>query len=114
MQSPDRYPIQGREEGFPVDLSSQGRHSRPKGGSCLHRGSATAYSLLESAVDVKGIAYEEIVGANLRGDRGEFFTPRNACRMAVAMTDPKPGQRILDPCCGTGGFLITAMNAVLE
>lgn len=72
------------------------------------------YSLLESAVDVKGIAYEEIVGANLRGDRGEFFTPRNACRMAVAMLDPKPGLRILDPCCGTGGFLITAMNSILE
>lgn len=72
------------------------------------------YSLLESAVDVKGAAYEEIIGANLRGDRGEFFTPRNACRMAVAMLEPKPGQRILDPACGTGGFLITAMNSVLE
>lgn len=72
------------------------------------------YSLLESAVDVKGIAYEEIVGANLRGDRGEFFTPRNACRMAVAMIDPKPGMKIIDPACGTGGFLITAMNAILD
>jgi len=34
------------------------------------------YSLLESDIDVKGRAYEEIVGSNLRGDRGEFFTPR--------------------------------------
>jgi type I restriction enzyme M protein len=33
------------------------------------------YSLLESDIDVKGRAYEEIVGSNLRGDRGEFFTP---------------------------------------
>ncbi len=49
------------------------------------------YSLLESPVDVKGVAYEEIVGSNLRGDRGEFFTPRNACAMAVAMLDPRPG-----------------------
>ena len=46
------------------------------------------YSLLESDVDVKGNAYEEIVGANLRGDRGEFFTPRNVCNMAVSMLDP--------------------------
>ena len=68
------------------------------------------YSLLESPVDVKGVAYEEIVGANLRGDRGEFFTPRNACRMAVSMLDPRPGESLLDPACGTGGFLITAMN----
>lgn len=71
------------------------------------------YSLLRSPVDVKGKAYEEIVGSNLRGDRGEFFTPRNACRMAVDMINPQPGERLLDPACGTGGFLITAMNHAL-
>jgi type I restriction enzyme M protein len=71
------------------------------------------FSLLGSPVDVKGVAYEEIVGANLRGDRGEFFTPRNACQAAVTMLDPRPGLRILDPACGTGGFLITAMNHAL-
>ncbi|HEX5307513.1 MAG TPA: N-6 DNA methylase [Solirubrobacteraceae bacterium] len=71
------------------------------------------FSLLASPVDVKGVAYEEVVGSNLRGDRGEFFTPRNACRMAVAMLDPQPGERLLDPACGTGGFLITAMNHAL-
>jgi type I restriction enzyme M protein len=73
-----------------------------------------SYSLLYTPVDVKGVAYEEIVGSNLRGDRGEFFTPRNACRMAVTMLNPQPDQRILDPSCGTGGFLITGMNHALE
>jgi type I restriction enzyme M protein len=72
------------------------------------------YSLLESDIDVKGRAYEEIVGSNLRGDRGEFFTPRNICKMMVAMLDPGERQVILDPACGTGGFLITAMNHVIE
>ena len=72
------------------------------------------YSLLESDVDVKGRAYEEIVGANLRGDRGEFFTPRNVCRMAVQMLGPIEKHLILDPASGTGGFLITAMNHVIE
>ncbi len=71
------------------------------------------YSLLHSPVDVKGVAYEEIVGSNLRGDRGEFFTPRNACRMAVTMLNPQPNETLLDPACGTGGFLITAMNHAL-
>lgn len=71
------------------------------------------FSLLASPVDVKGIAYEEIVGSNLRGDRGEFFTPRNACRMAVTMVNPQPHESVLDPSCGTGGFLITAMNHAL-
>lgn len=72
------------------------------------------YSLLHSPVDVKGVAYEEIVGSNLRGDRGEFFTPRNACRMAVTMLNPQPNETLLDPACGTGGFLITAMNHALN
>ena len=72
------------------------------------------YSLLASSVDVKGIAYEEIVGSNLRGDRGEFFTPRNACRMAITMLDPQPSEKMIDPACGTGGFLITAMNHALS
>ncbi len=71
------------------------------------------YSLLESDVDVKGRAYEEIVGSNLRGDRGEFFTPRNICQLAVAMLDPTEKDLLLDQACGTGGFLITAMNHVI-
>lgn len=72
------------------------------------------YSLLESDIDVKGRAYEEIVGSNLRGDRGEFFTPRNICQMAVGMLDPGERETVMDPACGTGGFLITAMNHVIE
>ncbi len=72
------------------------------------------YTLLDSDVDVKGRAYEEIVGSNLRGDRGEFFTPRNICRMAVLMLNPGERQLVLDPACGTGGFLITAMNHVID
>lgn len=77
-------------------------------------GQLQSFSLLTSTVDVKGVAYEEIVGSNLRGDRGEFFTPRNACRMAVLMLNPQPHERVMDPACGTGGFLITAMNHALD
>ena len=72
------------------------------------------YSLLESDVDVKGHAYEAVVGSNLAGDRGEFFTPRNICQMAVRMLDPGEKQLVMDPSCGTGGFLITAMNHVID
>lgn len=75
-----------------------------------------AYSLLWTQTDVKGAAYEELVGANLRGDRGEYFTPRNVCDMALQMIFSlyRPQQltslRILDTCCGTGGFLVAAIN----
>jgi type I restriction enzyme M protein len=72
------------------------------------------YSLLNTNIDIKGKAYEEIVGANLRGDRGEFFTPRNIMKMVVEMIDPKINERVLDSSCGTGGFLVNAMTYVLE
>lgn len=72
------------------------------------------YSLLNTNIDIKGKAYEEIVGSNLRGDRGEFFTPRNVMKMVVEMINPNECDKILDSSCGTGGFLVTAMTYVMK
>lgn len=72
------------------------------------------YSLLNTNIDIKGKAYEEIVGANLRGDRGEFFTPRNVMNMVVEMINPQIDEHVLDSSCGTGGFLVTAMTHVIN
>jgi type I restriction enzyme M protein len=72
------------------------------------------YALLTTDIDIKGKAYEELVGSNLRGDRGEFFTPRNVMKMAVAMLNPKDNEKVLDSSCGTGGFVVTAMNSVIN
>jgi type I restriction enzyme M protein len=77
-------------------------------------------SLLRTRADVKGQAYEELVGANLRGDRGEYFTPRNVCEMTVQMalaahsTDRIGNLKVLDVCCGTGGFLVAYINTVRD
>ena len=74
------------------------------------------FSFLETGTDVKGDAYEELVGENLRGDRGEYFTPRNVCDMAVQMAmalykeTELTSLRVLDCCCGTGGFLVSWLN----
>ena len=79
-------------------------------------GELQRFSLLQTQADVKGAAYEQLVGANLRGDRGEFFTPRNVCDMVVRMvftTYPRQEWtrlRVLDPACGTGGFLVAVMG----
>jgi len=73
-------------------------------------------SLRETNEDVKGSAYEELVGANVRGDRGQYFTPRNVCDMAVKMVmDLYPEHKltslkVVDCCCGTGGFLVSWLN----
>ncbi|MBK1704746.1 hypothetical protein CKO40_09395 [Halochromatium glycolicum] len=72
------------------------------------------YDFLGSSVDVKGEAYEAIVGKNLQGTRGEFFTPRNAVKMAVKMLDPKPGMKCIDPACGTGGFIVVMLGYIGE
>lgn len=72
------------------------------------------YDFLRSSVDVKGMAYETIVGPTLEGVKGEFFTPRNVVKMTVKMLDPNPGDRILDPACGTGGFIVVGFNYVSE
>jgi len=79
-------------------------------------GQIQPYYFLETDTDVKGAAYEEIVGADLRGDRGEFFTPRNVCSLAVGVLFSSIPQekwkdlKIIDPACGTGGFLIAILN----
>ena len=60
------------------------------------------YNFSRSDVDAKGAAYQEIVGANLRGDRGQYFTPRRAVDLVVRILAPKDNERVLDPACGTG------------
>lgn len=52
------------------------------------------------------------IGPALRGSEGQFFTPRNVVEMMVKIVDPKPGERIIDPACGSGGFLINALSHV--
>lgn len=70
-------------------------------------------SFLDTTTDVKGEAYEELVGENLRGDRGEYFTPRNVCDMGVQMAmslyaeSDLTSLKVLDCCTGTGGFLVS-------
>ena len=72
------------------------------------------YSLLNTNIDIKGKAYEELVGANLRGDRGEFFTPRNVMKMTVEMLAPQFDEKVLDSSCGTGGFIVNALTYVIS
>lgn len=70
------------------------------------------YSLMDSDRDAVGEAFEVFVGPALRGAEGQFFTPRNVVKMVVDMLDPRPGEMIIDPACGSGGFLIRALEAV--
>ncbi len=52
-----------------------------------------------------GEAFQALIGPRLRGERGQFFTPKSLVRAMVEILDPQPSERICDPACGTGGFL---------
>lgn len=70
------------------------------------------YSFLDAAIDVKGTAYETIVSNTLKQEAGQFFTPRNVIRCMVEMMDPDQNTRVLDPACGSGGFLVMVLDHV--
>ena len=72
------------------------------------------YSFLESPYDVIGTAYEVYVASHLKGERGQHFTNRLVVSMMVRMVDPDDKSIILDPSCGSGGFLISSMNYIIR
>ena len=55
--------------------------------------------------DPIGDAYEAFIGSATRGAEGQFFTPQGAVRLLVDLVDPRPGERVIDPACGAGGFI---------
>lgn len=70
-------------------------------------------SLALTDLDVKGVAFEQFLAATYRGGGlGQYFTPREIVSFMVDLVDPAIGERIVDPACGTGGFLIHAFNVV--
>ena len=66
------------------------------------------------STDVLGDAYEYLIGkfadVTKRKKAGEFYTPRSVVRMMVELLDPKAGESIYDPACGTGGMLLGAIE----
>ena len=68
---------------------------------------------MEADRDAIGDAFEVFIGPALRGAEGQFFTPRNVVKMMVEILDPKPGEKIVDPACGSGGFLIRRLGTRL-
>ena len=72
------------------------------------------YCVTEADRDVVGDAFEVFIGPALKGEQGQFFTPRNVVRMAVEMLDPKTDEYIIDPACGSGGFLVVDLEYVWQ
>ena len=74
-------------------------------------GALQQYALTACERDAVGEAFETFIAA-LKGPQGQFFTPRNVVKMVVDMVDPQPDEKIIDPACGSGGFLVEALRHV--
>ena len=68
----------------------------------------TEVNLSKSPAHVLGEAFQALIGPQLRGEKGQFFTPRSLVGAMVEIVDPQPSESIVDPACGTGGFLMEA------
>lgn len=75
-------------------------------------GELQRFAITEAERDAIGDAFEVFIGPALRGGEGQFFTPRNVVKMAIEIIDPQVGEYIIDPACGSGGFLIVALEYV--
>ena len=69
-------------------------------------------SLDRTELDTKGVAFEEFMGGFFKGDFGQYFTPRDLIAFCVEMLRPTRDHLVLDPACGSGGFLLYAMDYV--
>lgn len=66
-------------------------------------------------VDIRGDVYEYLLSKiSTAGRNGQFRTPRHIIKMMVELMDPKPGETICDPACGTCGFLVGASDYLRE
>ncbi len=69
-------------------------------------------NLSKTDLDSKGRAFEAFMGSYFRGDFGQFFTPRNIVKFIVDVLPIENTSRVLDTSCGSGGFLLYALDKV--
>lgn len=69
-------------------------------------------SLTNTDLDAKGRAFEHFLGKLFRGEYGQYFTPRQIVEFMVGVLDPDENDLIIDPACGSGGFLLYSLALV--
>ena len=69
-----------------------------------------AINLNKTDLDVKGVAFEQFMDGFFKGDFGQYFTPRPIIEFCVKMMKPEQDWDVLDPSCGSGGFLLHALD----
>jgi type I restriction enzyme M protein len=71
-------------------------------------------SLRSTDLDIKGRAFEKFLSKVFRGEYGQYFTPRNIVKFMVEVLNPDEHDIIIDPACGSGGFLLHSLMHVSD
>ena len=71
-------------------------------------------NLTKIDLDTKGVAFELFMQDFFKGKMGQFFTPRPIVQFCVNMLNPQKKDSVLDPACGSGGFLLNSLDKVRE
>lgn len=67
-------------------------------------------NLVNDSNDASGLAFQKFLSHHEKEGRGQFFTPQPVIDFCVKMIDPQPHETIIDPCCGSGGFLYSSLK----
>lgn len=70
----------------------------------------SGWNLLEMKAEAVSSAFQVFRRANLKAGEGQYFTPKRIITAAVKVMDLQPDDKIIDPACGTGGFLVEAFT----
>lgn len=73
-----------------------------------------AFCIKDTKRDAIGDAFESFIDYSTKGTQGQFFTPRNVVRLIVEMAQISKSDKLIDPACGTGGFLIEGLKSAWE
>ncbi|MFH1884110.1 MAG: class I SAM-dependent DNA methyltransferase [Planctomycetota bacterium] len=111
------YDLKTNPRGFVIRQVFEDAYNYMKSGTLMRQ----VINKIETAIDFNkarerhlfGDIYEKILkDLQSAGNAGEYYTPRAATQFMVDMTDPKLGEKILDPACGTGGFLTGSIEHI--
>lgn len=75
-------------------------------------GTLQNYCIKDATRDAIGDAFEVFIGPAIRGEEGQFFTPRNAVNLVIDMVGLNRDSSVVDPACGSGGFLVVALERI--
>jgi type I restriction enzyme M protein len=95
------------------DIFDEGERLKLKGDALKLCASALEpFSLAHTDLEVVDAAFEYLINPEQKGQKGQYFTPRPVVKMAVKMLNPQDGEKVIDPACGSCGFLIHTIRHV--